>query len=178
MAGNQSPTRMCVCLHFCIQNRLKKKKFRKTLHTVVFSNPVCPLPRGQDSSSLHYTTGCFCRITRMLLTYMEILCENKTLLFPPCPLYAPVCAWVYVCMSVHAWARVCVFFFFFCPLRALRFCVQRELLALMFPRCRQLLIPLLACTELMQATRVLPPPPFPPAPPKHFQFILTQSGAR
>lgn len=107
MAGNQLRVcvffvvRVCVCIQFREKSMPKERK--KSHQTALFSNPVCPLPCSQDSSSLHYTTGCFCTITRMLLTYMEMLCENKKLLLPSCPLYAPES----VCVYVHA--RVCVF---------------------------------------------------------------------
>lgn len=88
--------RVCVCVLWSKINTWRKKK-KKKAQTVVFSNPVCPPPCSQDSSSLHHTTGCFCTITRLLLTYMEMPCENKKLPFPSCPLYAPVCARACVC---------------------------------------------------------------------------------
>lgn len=94
---------------------------RKKLQTVMFSNPVSPLPCSQDSSSLHHTIGRFCTITRVLLTYMEMLHDNRKLPLPSCPLYAPVRVCVPECVFLHA-----------CPLCALGFSVQRELLALMF----------------------------------------------
>ena len=138
MAGNQ----LCVCvfcLHVCVREResfgakstAEKEKKRKRAQSVVFSNPVCPPPCSQDSSSLHHTTGCFCTITRMLLTYMEMQCENKTLPLPSCPPNAPVCAWACVCVCVCACMPEYVFLHA-CPLCAPRFCVQRELLALIF----------------------------------------------
>ena len=110
---------VCMCFLFaCVCERERefwskingwKRKKRKRAQSVVFSNPVCPPPCSQDSSSLHHTTGCFCTITRMLLTYMEMQCENKTLPLPSCPPNAPVCAWacVCVCVCVRACPSMC-----------------------------------------------------------------------
>lgn len=126
----------CVCMGYggSGNNTGDKNNFKQT---VLFSNSLCPLPCSQDSSSLHHTTGCFCRITRLQLTYMEMLCENKKLPLPSCPLYAPVCTWASVCVRACACVHMCTcmpecVFLHACPLCAPRFCVQRELLALMF----------------------------------------------
>lgn len=78
-----------VCVYSLCVFWSKINAWKKHSQAILFSNPVCLPPCSQDSSSLHYTTGCYCTITRMLLTYMEILCENKKLLLPSCPLYAP-----------------------------------------------------------------------------------------
>lgn len=108
---------VCMCI-LCVQivcfwgeNKCLEKK--NTLHRLCYFLTLSVLfPCSQDSSSLHHTTGCFCTITRMLLTYMEMLCENKKLPLPSCPLNAPVCARACACVYVHAWVYV---FFAFVP---------------------------------------------------------------
>lgn len=156
MAGNQ----LYVCA-FCVYrlyvfggkiNAWKKKHFTQT---VLFSYPVCPLSLqpGQLITSSHHWLFLHNNKNAINIYGNAVWKQEATPSLMPAECTR-------LCTSLRLCVRACLSVCFFCICAR---CVHpdpvfRGNCSLWCSQCRELLIPLLACTELMQATLVLVPP--------------------